>query len=97
MGTEGRGWTHLQDMIRYGLGGGRGLHRPGRREWTRPHQQEGGCKIDPRKEVTLMMTRRSKNTVVQGGLSGDFKEVQKRSIWNGQRLQEVLTVAFRLA
>lgn len=52
-------------------------------EWSGSgHTSREDAGIDPRKEVTLMIMRRSKNRVPQGGLS-DYKEVQKRSTWNG--------------
>lgn len=53
--------------------------------------------MDSRTEVISRRIRRSTNMILQGGFLGDFKEMYKRSIWNGRRLQEVLTVAFRLA
>lgn len=54
-----------------------------RREWT----QKGSCfwKDEEVQERDSTRMRRSKNVILQGGLSGDFKEVCKRSIWDGQK------------
>ena len=67
-----------------------GFPDQGTTEWVGLYQQEIE-KLDTRKEVTHMMTRTPKNTALQGGLSGDCKEVSKRSIRTGQK--EVFRVA----
>lgn len=82
---EERGETRCAKKLGHGLVWWQGASQTGAEgdEFRRPQQERE--RMDSGKQVISRKTRRAKNMILQGGLSGDFKEVCKRSIWNGQK------------